>query len=204
MTGRVVLKYGRTGGRGRRRRRREGVGGISVIQGQPPGPRIKDRVSGCQKGSRNPRIIYPSLLLPHLDTRWINNLLPLDKRSSLDVKNSTSIPFQYFPTGRFVTARRVVMDHEGGGEGRERVEENVKLVFQQEVHQRRVLKIEDHFSRAVWWITHDPYEIVWAVSKAAAQLQENIVIRHRCGKKIHRFEINRWKRWLQRVFYVTR
>lgn len=41
------------------------------------------------------------------------------------------------------------MDHEGGGEGRERVEENVKLVFQQEVHQRRVLKIEDHFSRAV-------------------------------------------------------
>lgn len=39
---------------------------------------------------------------------------------------------------------------EEGGEGeRERVEENVKLVFQQKVHQRHVLKIEDHFSRAV-------------------------------------------------------
>lgn len=60
VTGRVVLKYGRA--RWRRRRERErGIRGISVIQGQPPGPRIKDRVSGCQKGSRNPRIIYPSL-----------------------------------------------------------------------------------------------------------------------------------------------
>lgn len=154
MTGRVALKYGRTR---RRRRRGEGIRGISVIQGQPPGPRIKDRVSGCQKGSRNPRIIYPSLcsrilILGELITYCLLIRDHPSKREKFNVERF--IPFEYFPIERFVTARRVVMDHEGeGGRGRgrerERVEENVKLVFQQKVHQRHVLKIEDHFSRAV-------------------------------------------------------
>lgn len=68
VTGRVVLKYGRA--RWRRRRERErGIRGISVIQGQPPGPRDKGSSFWLSKGIAKPSNNLSVPLLPHLDTR---------------------------------------------------------------------------------------------------------------------------------------